>query len=335
MDYFDEPEAYNVTTANEYRPPIVYPSSGPSCGGSSIVWIILLIIAFLAIAGLIVWVVLLYHRRNDDNNNNNNNRRLLNFTNPNIQVNSDNSITGTWTSTSNSTDTVALYATTQPPIFASGTGATGGIITNANGKTTSQSATNTTITLPGLQPATKYYATLVVTNPGLTNNYFSYTQLVFLGTVSSTSGNFAIEHILQVGKLQVINDTVQFSQSPTDVDALWTYNAAGQLMNTNTGLCLFADAANNLGVTGCTVTTGTNVNSKWTYNPGALANRWCLSSTTSSATTVTGATGATCMVLGSITAPSGSSPGASGIVTVSNTSQAGDAWVNAFENPTA
>jgi cytoskeletal protein RodZ len=330
MDYFDEPEAYNVTTSNEYRPPMIYPSSG----GSSLVWIILLIIAFLAIAGLIVWVVLLYHRRNDNNNNNNPNspnRRLLNITNPNIQVNSDNnSITGTWTSTSNSTDTVALYATTQPPIFASGTGATGGIITNADGRVTSQSVSNTTITLSGLQPATKYYATLVVTNPGLTNNYFSYTQLVFMNTTIPSTTNFAIEHILQVGKLQVINDTVQFSQSPTDVDALWRYTN-GQLVNTNTSLCLFADTANNLGVTGCTITTDSNINSKWTYNPGALANRWCLTSTTNSTSIAPGATGARCMVLGNINTPSGA--GASGIVTVSNTSQAGDAWVNAFENP--
>lgn len=322
MSYLEDPQAYNITTSREYAPPMMC----PPCG-SSVVWIIFLIIALIIIGvlvGLIIWFWL--RHRNDGKG------KVLTILNPNIQVNTDNSITGTWTSTTNTTDTVTLYATTQPPLFASGTGATGGHIINSDVKS-SQASTSNSVTLTALQPALKYYATLVVTNPTLTNTYAFYTQLVFMGT-SLSATNFAIEHILQVGKLQVINDTVRFSQSPTDVNALWTYNSTGQLVNNATQQCLYADASNNLGVTGCTATLA---NSSWQYNPGSLANRWCLSnsvSTGNSSNTAAGATGPLCMVLGNITAPSIGPPPAPGFanVTVSNNSRAGDAWVNAFEN---
>ena len=325
MAYLEDPEAYNVTTSREYAPPMMCPPRG----GSSVVWIIFLIIAILIIAalvGLIIWFWL--RHRNDGKG------KVLTILNPNIQVNSDNSITGTWTSTTNSNDTVVLSVTTQPPLFASGTGATGGHIINADVKS-SQPASSTSVNLTGLQSALKYYATLVVTNPSLTNTYASYTQLVFMGTTLTSTTNFAIEHILQVGKLQVRDETVLFSQSPTDVNALWNYNASGQLVNTETTQCLYATSSNSLGVTGCN--NGTLANSHWTYNPGSLANRWCLSNTVSTANaanTVNGATGAVCMVLGNITAPSANAPGFAN-VTVSSNSRAGDAWVNAFENPPA
>ena len=335
MAYLEDPEAYNVTTSREYAPPMMCPPRG----GSSVVWIIFLIIAILIIAalvGLIIWFWL--RHRNDGKG------KVLTILNPNIQVNSDNSITGTWTSTTNSNDTVVLSVTTQPPLFASGTGATGGHIINSDVRS-SQPSSSGSVTLTGLQPALKYYATLVVTNPSLTNTYASYTQLVFMSsdfaTLASTTTNFAIEHILQVGKLQARNDTVIFSQEPTDANALWRYGTAdtfpNRLVNISTNQCLYADASNSLRLTDCAInsgSTGTNANSTWTYNPGSLANRWCLANTINAASSGSGATGAVCMVLGNITAASSNAPGFAN-VTVSNNSRAGDAWVNAFENPPA
>ena len=315
MDDFNEP---GLATHTEYE---VAPSCG---GGSSIVWIILFIIAFLAIAGLVVWIVWLYHSRSNCKNNP---KDKLTLVNPNIYVNSDSvSLTGTWTNTTNANDKVSLAVTIQPPIF----GATGGVVTNAVASNGPVDASAKSVTLTGLQPAVKYYAILVVTNPN-SDCFYTYTQLVFMGT-SLTNRQFEIQHILQVGKLQAgTNDSVLFSQSPTETSSLWEYTTAGRIQETSTARCLYAGVNNVLAVADCASigtagATATSANSTWTYNPSPFSNRWCLSSATA------GATGA-CMVLGTITAPSGTNAGGFATVSVSTNSQAGDAWVNAFQTP--
>ena len=141
------------------------------------------------------------------------------------------------------------------------------------------------------------------------------------GSEDAKSSNFAIEDILQVGKIQLTgseNTQVQFNQKPSEAHTLWYVNGKGQIVsNSENTKCLFN--SNGLLTAGdCNTTSGDALNnSKWSYNPGKHANRWCLTSTTSN-------TNPTCMVLNPISSGTAT-------IKVSDTSSVGDAWVNAFE----
>jgi hypothetical protein len=297
----------------------------PSCG-TPWIWIILFIAALLAIIGLVVWLIYIYHRNSTCKG------QQITLTNPNIQVDSPTQITGTWTPTTNN-DTVTLYATLHPPVF----GATGGL-DNTSAATNSKSAkaTDGSVSLPGLTKGLKYYATLIASN-SKTNNYKSYTQIVYMldstiptniagASGTSVHNTFEIQDILQVGAIQIGTETtsdnnifnVQFNQRPTEARSLFYFNDKSQLQSSNASLeniCLFNSSGNVIAAP-CG-STGLN-DSKWTYNPGKLANRICLTSTLSSATP-------TCIEL------SGLSNG-TGTVITSTSSTAGDAFVLAFEN---
>ena len=313
MSGLESPDAYRAVTARELGEPEV--SSG--CG-TPWIWIILFIAALLAIAGLIVWIVYAYQRDTKD--------RVITLKNANVEVASNTSIVATWDATGKDSDKITLWATLDPPQFKDD-----GSLANTNAKSNSVTNGATTVTLSGLDAGLKYYSTLIVTNPNV-SNYQVYTQLVYMDSATpmvvsteaggtTRSATFAIEDILQVGKVQLTgtnNNQVQFNQRPSEGRTLWYVNAQGQIeSNEESGTCL----VNNNGVLAageCTTTSADALNnSKWTYNPGKFANRWCLTSTTSDANP-------TCMILNPISSGTAT-------IKVANTSNVGDAWVNAFE----
>ncbi len=283
-------------------------------GSSSVVWIILVILLLLAVIGLIIWLVLSYRRNPDD--------RKIEFAGANVEITSPTSITGTWNQTSSSDDVITLYATLDPPIYNSS-----GQVINTNAPSNNATGSQTSLIVSKLQAELKYYATMIVTNPG-TSNFGVYTQIVYMPNADDTKSEFEMGHILQLGRIEIDDDgkDVFFNQAPaTDATVLFTLNSSAQLENAN-NLCLYTDATTDtkvskLLVAECDANVGTTTtpllnssNSHWIYNHNGLANRWCLNSTI-------GDTNPRCMVLQNITSNSAA-------INVSNASGAGDGWVN-------
>ena len=297
-------------------------------GGSGWIWGILFFLALLGVIGLTIWLVIVYRRDSKG--------KLINFTGQNIEVVSDTSVRGTWTATGNKSDTITIWATKTPPKFNSD-----GTVSNTDGEKPAE-ATNgaTSVTLPGLKPRIKYFITLVASNSSTSNCQF-YTQLVYMdsktpvGVVANNTpanpdavaNTFAIEDILQIGKIQLQPTTsaevgvteVLFQQKPSSDRSLWVVNATGQIQSVeDTELCLFNNNGT-LAAASCSAdgSPATKTNSTWAYNPdsGALSNRWCLTNSTTSPM---------CMILNPITNGSAS-------IRVATGSTSSDAWANAYE----
>jgi hypothetical protein len=313
MSDLESPDAYRVHSEREYKP------DSSNCGacGTPWIWIILFIAALLAIVGLVIWLVYAYQHDKKD--------RVISLKSANINVASDTSITGTWAPTGKDSDVVTLWATLHPPKFNDD-----GTLANTNAIKSPPSTNGaTTVTLSGLATNLKYYTTLIVTNKNV-SNYQVYTQLVYMDSktpvVVSTEGTaksstFAIQDILQVGKVQLTgtdSTQVQFNQNPSEGKTLWFVNGKGQIeSNAENGKCLInSNGILAAGACDTTATDGLN-NSKWSYNPSSYANRWCLTSTIAN-------TAPTCMILNPISTGTAT-------IKVADTSSVGDAWVNAFE----
>ncbi len=310
--------------------PAVYPC--PS--SSSTVWIILLVLAFLIIIGLAIWVVYLYYNRNKNNTN----TREIFLVNPSFVV-SDNTITAYWT---NNIETEGnryyLYATRNPPFY----GSTGAVLNpSAQQNFQASSEGSSSVTVSGLSSNTKYYATLVATNPR-SSTYKIFTQLVFMeasappAPINSVNSNFAIEHILQGGAIQLGSTgtttsgettyNVEYSTDPSCLRQIFFMNANSQIQFSDTSafpnLCLYNNGGT-LSARECNAANN-NGDSVWTYNYEGLTNRWCLSNTFN-VNGVTGATGASCMSLGML-----NSTNRSGQISITNNSQPGDGWANYY-----
>ena len=256
------PQAYHVKTTTYPNDMVGEPESrGGGCGA----WIIFIIILLLVIAGLIVWLILSYRRNPDD--------RKIELAGANVEVTSDTTITASWNQTSSTEDVITLYATLNPPVYNSS-----GRVINSSQIFNKATGSNTSVTLGKLQAGLKYYATLVVTNPG-TSNYAVYNQIVYMQSKQPpTDVDFEIGNILQVGRIEVDDDQVFFRQAPAEESAvLFTVNSDGYLQNGD--LCLYTDAGNNvnesdLKAAECTNTTLVNKSTaSWIYNNDGLANR--------------------------------------------------------------
>ena len=313
----EDPEGYAITTSHLPDTSVVTPDCPPS---TSWIWIILLIIALLIIVGLIIWLVYKYHHDSTRCSGCTGPGVPISFDNANITVDSSTQISGTWTTT-DAGDIVTLFATLSPPKFT-----TSGGLSNASAATNFKVAGSTvlgptgvtgitgptginpavnSVTLSGLTPGLKYYATLIARNAN-TNNYKSYTQIVYMqdgniptniagATGSPPNNTFEIQDILQVGAVQIREDSgdangiynVEFNQRPTQARDLFYFNGSSQLQSAAPGLesvCLFNNAGNVVaapcaGMTGA-VPGSTPANSYWSYNPQSLsANKLCLKNT--------------------------------------------------------
>lgn len=301
---------------------------------SSAVWIILLAIAFLAIIGLVIWVVYLYHRKN----RNENDKTTVLLLEPSFIV-TDNTVSAYWTNTKETDgNKYYLYVTRNPPFY----GATGAVLNQTAQQNTQVSSDGaSTISVPGLTRGIKYYATLVATN-SKTSNYKVYTQIVYLeennppGPLNNVNSNFAIEHILQGGAIQIGSTgtttsgettyNIEYNTDPSCQRQVFFINAAGQIQSSDTStypnLCLH-NVNGILGARECNMAGG-NADSSWVYNKEGLTNKWCLLNSIN-VNGVTGITGAACMSLGALNTTSHSAQ-----ISVITKSQPGDAWANYY-----
>lgn len=309
-------DIYKVTTTRVPTSPIVT-GDIVTDGCSDWIWIILLVIAILVIIGLVIWLIFAYRRHCVKD-------PLITLNNPTIQVSSPNSLTATWSGTS-STDVVTLCATEEPARINSD-----GSIANTRKVCQTAAPGATTVTVNNLTPNVRYYATLVATNPN-TVNYQVYTQIIYnsspitppVGTFDTNT--FAIEHIIQPGRIQVNTTTatndifpVQYVRVPggENTNTAWFVTTNSQIASAtqDSSVCLFRNGTN-LAARDCTSLSASAelANSQWTYNPAGFPNHWCLTSTLRNDVP-------DCMVLGSVT-----NTGQSNISV--GASEQGDSWI--------
>ena len=348
----EDPEGYAITTS--HLPDTSEVQDCPSCS-SPVIWIILFIVFLLLAIGLGIWLIYLIRReKNCSGCTGCTGPGIpISFENPIINVDSPNQITGSWTTTDPGVS-VTLFATLHPPKFDSN-GALLNSSASTNFKTSSPisigvtgitgatgiTGTVNSVSLSNLTAGVKYYATLVARN-GSTNNYKSYTQIVYMqdGNIpTGPTGNFntfEIQDILQVGAIQLTSDVpdasgnynVEFNQRPRQARDLFYFNGKSQLQldpNNTLGLnnlCLFNNAGNVVaadcgGFTGAASGSTPN-NSYFTYNPKNHANMFCLKNTLDTATP-------TCLKLTGIGSGTGT-------LSLTNVLTSGDAWAPAFVN---
>ena len=352
----EDPEGYAITTS--HLPDSTVVPDCPTCS-SPWLWIILFVLFLLLSVGFLIWALYLLRREKNCSGCTGPGVPLA-FSSAQVNVDSDTQITGTWTTT-DANDVVTLFATLHPPVFAAdgslsntrsstlfkqagaaAIGATG--ITGTTGVT----GTANSVTLSGLTPGLKYYATLIARN-GNTHNYKSYTQIVYMeggnittftnGATGTILNTFEIQDILQVGAIQLASDvadangiyTVQFNQRPRQARDLFYFNGNSQLQLSPAnaagleGLCLFNNGGN-LVAAGCTggiigATGGSVPNTSYfVYNPQNNANKLCLKNTIDGGTP-------TCLKMTGLSNGIGTVSFASG----TNLNE-GDAWALAFEN---
>lgn len=311
MSDLSEPDAYRRTSTYE-------PQGGGGGCGAPWFWIIMFIISLLVITALIVALVYAYRRVTKGQD--------LLFKGAIVKVGKDNStLTASWPDTSKKSDKVTLYATLNPPQFD-----TDGKVLNAKITPVVAASGQNSVTLNGLSPGLKYYATVTVVNSD-TYNYQVYTQIVYMegitpvtkvpGETGNVNNTFAIEDIIQLGRIQLdeTGEKVTFNQRPSQTGSLWYVDTGSVIKNKdNDTKCLY----NNNGVLGindCPVSSSgaVDVNNQWTYGGGKLSNQWCLTSTIDDDKPK-------CMVLGGIS-------NGSATITVTDNVDAGDSWANAFE----
>ena len=352
----EDPEGYAITTSHL---PDSTVADCPRCS-SPWLWIILFVLFLLLSIGFLIWALWLLRREKNCSGCTGPGVPIA-FSSARVNVDSDTQISGTWVTT-DPDEVVTLFATLHPPIFsgdgsltnpqaatlfkqagAAAIGPTG--ITGPTG-TTGTTGTVNSVSLSGLTPGLKYYATLIARNPR-THNYKSYTQIVYMesgnittftnGATGSILNTFEIQDILQVGAIQLSSDvadangiyTVQFNQRPRQARDLFYFNPQSQLQLSPAnatgleGLCLFNNGGNLVaasctnGITGATAGSIPNT-SYFVYNPQNNANKLCLKNTVDTGTP-------TCLKM------TGISNGI-GTVSFSNATLQGDAWALAFEN---
>jgi hypothetical protein len=350
----EDPEGYAITTSHLPDTTDVAATCSPC--SSPWIWIILFVLFLLLSIGFLIWALYLL-RRDKNCNGCTGPGTPISFDNAKITVDSSSQISGSWTTTDPG-DVVKLFATLHPPIFTADGGLsnnsaatnfnTAGSAVGATGITGNTGVTGTanSVSLGNLTPGLKYYATLIARNPK-TNNYKSYTQIVYMedgnittftnGPTGTIFNTFELQDILQVGAVQVASDTVdsngvytvEFNQRPRQARDLFYFNNKSQLQLVNsvngpTDICLFNNGGN-LVAFGCTGTipgaaAGSNSHdSYWTYNPRVQTeNKLCLKNTVDTATPI-------CLIL------TGVGQG-TGTLSLGTSLPGSDGWVTAFEN---
>lgn len=349
----EDPEGYAITTS--HLPDTTTSVDCPECS-SPWVWIILFVVFLLLAIGLGIWIIYLIRRDNKNCSGCTGPGVPIAFENPAISVDSDTQITGTWTTTDPG-DIVTLFATLNPPKFNSSGGldnataatnfkVAGSTVFGTTGNTGNTGPTGinagvNSVTLSGLTPGVKYYATLIARNSN-TNNYKSYTQIVYMqdgnipmnvagSTGASVLNTFEIQNVLQVGAIQIRQDTadangifnVEFNQRPTQSRDLFYFNGSSQLQSSTSGLenvCLFNSSGNLVaapcaGMTGAVPGSNAN-NSYWQYNPPGQANKLCLKNYVNTSTPL-------CLKLTGIGQGTGT-------LSLSSDLSPGDAWAPVF-----
>ena len=242
-------------------------------GANAFLIVIIVILVIIAIIFLVLWLV--------KGTTTNNQKRQLAITGVKIICNGD--IVATWTGVGNAADRVTLYAASSPIDFhADGT-------PSSTGATASQTVPGAagTVSIPGAMNNTKYYVSLVVTNPNFVG--FNVVNDIISTCGGSLQGNFIIQEMNTPGAIQVdVNDQTKVVYSKgvnkSGINDIWTYDSTNFTISTrSTGVNSTAPRPtlydNNGILSAKPATPSPDMNSQWVYNSGS-PNSWCIRNTT-------------------------------------------------------
>ena len=239
--------------------------------------IFLVIIIVLLLAAAVVFLILWLNNRNKKNTE----KKDLEIEGVKFTA-GENSVTANWTSVGNGKDVVTLYADTIPINFS----ADGKPELDKNPKVkTSQTVSGNakTVTLGNLALKTKYYVSLVVTNPDFTG--FNPTNSTVTTGADVPTGSFIIQEIHTVGDISLdVNDNTKVTYdkgaNKADTNDLWSYDTEKFTISTrNLGASSTAPRPtlfNNNGILAAKPAEVTpSKDSQWEYKD----HRWCLRGT--------------------------------------------------------
>ena len=242
-------------------------------GANAFLIVIIVVVVIIAIIFLVLWLI--------KGTTTNNQKRQLTITGAKIICNGD--IVATWTGVGNAADQVTLYAANSPIDFhADGT-------PSSVGATASQKVPGTagTVSIPGAMQNTKYYVSLVVTNPNFVG--FNVVNDIISTCGGSLQGNFIIQEMNTPGAIQVDTSDptkVVYSKgvNKSGINDIWTYDSTNFTISTrSTGVNSTAPRPtlydNNGVLSAKPATPSPDMNSQWVYNSGS-PNFWCIKGTT-------------------------------------------------------
>ena len=242
-------------------------------GANAFLIVIIVVVVIIAIIFLVLWL--------SKTGTVNNQKKQLTITGAKIICNGD--IVATWTGVGNAADQVTLYAANSPIDFhADGT-------PSSVGATASQKvpATAGTVSIPGAMQNTKYYVSLVVTNPNFVG--FNVVNDIISTCGGNLQGNFIIQEMNTPGAIQVNTSDptkVVYSKgvNKSGINDIWTYDSTNFTISTrSTGVNSTAPRPtlydNNGILSAKPMSASPDMNSQWVYNSGS-PNSWCIRNTT-------------------------------------------------------
>ncbi len=202
----------------------------------------------------------------------------------NVKFKCNGTITATWDSVGDPKDLVTLYAATNNPIDFNADG-TPSSPNNLVSPTVSGSAK--TVSIPGAAQNTKYYVSLVVTNPDFVG--FNVTSNVISTCGNALDGNFVMQEMNTPGAVEInISDPTRISYNTgvnkAGMNDIWMYDkTSGTISTRSTGTNSTAPRPtlydNNGTLSAKPATPSPDANSQWTYNVDS-PNSWCIKGTT-------------------------------------------------------
>jgi len=233
--------------------------------------IIIILLLAAAITFLLLWL--------NNKNNKNTEKKDLAIEGVKFTLQTDTSVTATWTNIGSSDDIVTLYASPDPiNMGADGKpeGTNVSISNSVNGNAKS-------VTLSNLKKDTKYYLDLVVTNTKFTG--MNPTPGIIFTSITVPTTSFLIEEIHTKGGISLdLKDTTKVTYdvgaNKTDTNDLWSYDTTKFTISTRSlGVNSNAPSPtlyNNNGILAAKpAEANPSANSQWEYKN----NRWCIKGT--------------------------------------------------------
>ena len=242
-------------------------------GTSSFLIVVIIVLLILTTTFLFLWLT--------GSGILNTQKKRLTITNVKFKCNG--TITATWDSVGDPKDLVTLYAATNNPIdfHADGTPSSSNNLVSPT-----VSGTARTVSVPGATQNTKYFVSLVVTNPDFVG--FNVTSNVISTCGNSLKGNFVMQEMNTPGAIEInTSDPTKVSYNTgvnkAAMNDIWSYDATNFTISTrSTGTNSTAPRPtlydNNGTLSAKPATASPDANSQWSYNIDS-PNAWCIKGT--------------------------------------------------------